>query len=98
MSGLDPKKPNPGADGFPGALAFLGDCTGCLGKNAFADTYYKQFAPRVGFAWASSEKMVIRGGYGINFAPPILDGFNFPYSAGFDGSESDQCSIARSVH
>lgn len=86
MSGLDPTVPNPGADGYRGALVFLGDCQGCIGRNAFADTYYKQFAPRVGFAWAANEKTVIRGGYGINFAPPILDGFDFPYTAGFDGS------------
>ena len=86
MSGLDPTMPNPGANGFPGALIFLGDCQGCTGRAAFADTYYKQFGPRVGFAWAQGNKMVLRGGYGINFSPPILDGFNFPYFAGFNGS------------
>ena len=51
QSGLDPNLPNPGADGYPGALAFLGDCQGCNGKGRFADPYYKQFSPRIGFAW-----------------------------------------------
>jgi hypothetical protein len=87
MSGLDPTKPNPGADNFPGAFVLLGDCAGCTGKGSFADPYYKQFAPRFGFAWARDDaKMVFRGGYGINFSPPILDGFNFPYTVGFNGS------------
>ncbi len=87
MSSLDPKRSNPGADGFPGALAFLGKCNGCVGKSAFADTYWKQFGPRVGFAWANEGRnLVVRGGYGINYSPPIQDGFEFPYTAGFNGS------------
>ncbi|MGI8786053.1 MAG: TonB-dependent receptor [Acidobacteriota bacterium] len=87
MSGLDPTKPNPGADGFRGALVFVGDCSACIGRNAFTETNYKQVAPRVGFAYAAmNNKFVLRGGYGINFSPPILDGFNFPYTAGFNGS------------
>jgi len=88
QSGLDPIMPNPGADGYPGAMVMLGNCQGCNGKGRFADPYYKQFAPRVGFAWTpgGSNRMVIRGGYGINFAPPIEDGSNYGYSVGFDGS------------
>jgi hypothetical protein len=87
MSSLDPTKPNPGADGFRGALAFLGKCSGCTGGRSFADTYWKQFGPRIGFAWANERRsMVVRGGYGINFSPPIMDGFSFPYTAGFNGS------------
>lgn len=86
MSSLDRNLPNPAAGGRPGALVFLGDCQGCTGKSGFADTYYRQLAPRVGFAYALNNKSVLRGGYGINFSPPILDGFAFPYQAGFNGS------------
>ena len=87
MSGLDPKKPNPGANNFPGALAFVGDCSTCIGSSSFGYTYYKQFAPRVGFAWSNSTStLVVRGGYGLNYSPPIMDGFDFPYSSGFNGT------------
>ena len=86
MSSLDPTMPNAAAGGLPGALAFLGDCQGCTGRSTFARTYYRQFGPRVGFAYAAADKLVVRAGYGINFSPPILDGFAFPYQAGFNGS------------
>ena len=86
MSGLDPNMPNPGADGFKGAFVVLGDGPGRTGYDNFAKTYYKQFAPRFGFAYAAGQKTVIRGGYGINFSPPIGDGFSWPYTQGFNGS------------
>jgi len=85
MSGLDPKKPNPGANGYPGALVFLGTCAQCNGKTAWTDIYYGQWSPRIGAAYAMSDKIVLRGGYGINYAPPILDGWAFGWWNGFDG-------------
>jgi hypothetical protein len=86
MSALDPTMPNPGADGYPGALAFLGDCPECNGKTRWADLYYGEWSPRVGFAYSPSQKMVLRGGFGINYAPPLLDGWAFGWFNGFDGS------------
>ncbi len=86
FSGLDPTKPNPGADGYPGALAFLGNCAECNGKSRWTDIYYGEWAPRIGVAYALSNKLVLRGGYGINYAPPILDNFGTDYFEGFDGS------------
>jgi len=83
LSGLDPTLPNPGADGIPGALTFLGDCPTCNGRSSFQDSYYRQFAPRLGLAYQATQKLVVRTGYGISYAPPIANGFPNP-STGFN--------------
>jgi len=85
MSGLDPNAPNPGADGYKGAMVFLGDCAQCNGKTRWADIYYGEWAPRIGFAYSVTDKIVVRGGYGVNYAPPLLDGWGFGWFNGFDG-------------
>jgi len=85
MSALDPTEPNPGADNYPGSLAFLGNCQGCTHTNAFQKTYYDEFAPRLGLAYQATRKMVWRGGYGISYAPPIANGWPGA-TAGFNSS------------
>lgn len=82
MSGLDMALANPAAGNRPGALAFVDD----LGRRGFQDTYYKQFSPKFGFAYALSEKMVFRGGYGINNTPAISNGFGFGGTLGYSGN------------
>jgi hypothetical protein len=84
MVGLDPNKPNPSAGNRPGALAYVDD----LGKKSFMNRYWKMIQPRFGFAYAVTPKMVVRGGYGINSTPPIVDGFSFPDTYGYNGSIS----------
>ncbi len=64
LSSFDPTLPNPGAGDRPGAIAFLGS-----GRSSFADTDYKSFGPRLGFAFAATSRTSIRGGYGIYYAP-----------------------------
>ncbi|HLN04340.1 MAG TPA: carboxypeptidase regulatory-like domain-containing protein [Bryobacteraceae bacterium] len=87
-SGFDPTLPNPGADGYPGALIFLSQ----LHRNSFQNTYWKGFGPRAGFAYQISPWMVLRGGYGINYSPPISNGFGLASIDGYDGSNNFQTS------
>ena len=39
----------------------------------FVNTDNKDFAPRFGFAWSPAKDWVVRGGYNVQFDPPILD-------------------------
>jgi len=84
MSGLDFSVANPGAANRLGALVFVDD----LGRKGFQDTYWKQISPKFGFAYALTDKMVMRGGYGINNTPTISNGFGFGGTLGYNGSIS----------
>src|SRR5215813_12361542 len=75
-------KPNPDAGNRPGALVFADE----LGKKGFQNKYLKMVSPRLGFAYKLTEKMVVRGGYGINANPFITSGFDTPGNLGYNGS------------
>jgi hypothetical protein len=87
-SGLDPTLPNPGAGNYPGALVFLSQ----LNRDSFQNTNWKEFGPRVGFAYGITSWMVMRGGYGINYSPPISNGFGLSSIDGYNGSNNFQTS------
>ena len=68
---LNPTATNP-ITGNPGALEFAGNWGGtggpnCNGCTSPVNTWRKNFAPRVGFAYALNSKTVIRGAYAIMF-------------------------------
>jgi hypothetical protein len=83
MTNMDPNTPNPGAGNIPGALVWAEDQQ----KKGFQNTNYKQLSPRLGFAYAFSPKMVIRGGYGINNMAPVTN-FSTPSTLGYNGTIS----------
>jgi len=66
---LDPKGANTNT-GNLGTLAFAGSGTGSYytGKSSPSSIWYKNFAPRVGVAYALDNKTVIRASYGMNYA------------------------------
>lgn len=78
---IDLTKPNAGAGNRPGALVFADE----LGQKGFHDKYLKMISPRLGFAYALSSKLVVRGGYGIN-ANPFVANFSTIGNIGFNGS------------
>ncbi len=70
--------------GVPGALVFGSTCNGC--NTAWADAYYKDIAPRIGFAYSPpwlDNKTVLRGGAGILYGPLQYDDFGGSMNAGY---------------
>ncbi len=73
FSSFDPTVPNDGAGNLPGSLVYAGKTGGpCIAdggaslcKSQFANTYYTNWEPRLGFAYSLNDKTVVRGGFGI---------------------------------
>jgi hypothetical protein len=84
---LDLTAPNALTPGTPGALDFGSGATG-------AKTYYKDFGPRLGFAYAPERlfglfpNTVIRGGYGIYYSALFYSDFGGSLTSGSTASPS----------
>ena len=66
-SEFDPNKPNPNANGYPGALIFAGEGEGREGKRSLIPGYYGSIAPRLSAAFSINPRTTIRGGVGRSF-------------------------------
>lgn len=83
--GFDRFAPNPAAGGRLGALV------GAPGTNYGPTSEYRglikpdysNFAPRFGFAYSVNNKTVVRGGYGLYYAPLLYNDFGRGGQAGF---------------
>ena len=84
MNSFDPSQINP-VSGTPGVVKFLG-------VNGYPSSPYptdwNNFGPRFGFAWkiAGSDKMVLRGGYGVFYSHPFDAGVPNVNALGFSTS------------
>ncbi|MFN0086589.1 MAG: carboxypeptidase regulatory-like domain-containing protein [Blastocatellia bacterium] len=67
FTSFDPNLADP-RSGLKGALAYLGDCAGCVKGNRFGEIDYSSFGPRLGLAWSMNQKTVLRVGYGMYYA------------------------------
>ncbi len=100
---IDPK------NGRPGALVFGTTCTDC--NTRWADTWYKDIAPRIGFAYSPASlqnKFVLRGGFSTLYAPlqysdfggSEITGYSVPTiqsSDGFDAAYAVDGGVKPSV-
>ncbi len=78
--------PDAAAGGLPGALVFG---TNCNCNTAWADTWYKDIAPRIGFSYVlpgTNNKLVLRGGGAIIYGPLQYNDFGGAMSFGFNQS------------
>jgi Carboxypeptidase regulatory-like domain len=89
---FSPTTPNTGAAGFPGSLVFAGKGSGRNGNvgETWAQTYYKDFEPRVGFAWSPSfmHNYVLRGSAGIYYGPLVYADFGQGTLQGFTANQT----------
>ncbi len=68
---LNPNIANPVIPGSMGALQFAGSHGGTgvsCGCSSPVDNYYKNFGPRLGFAFSANDKTVFRGGWGVLYS------------------------------
>ena len=71
-------------DDLVGQMVFVGTAGSKYGRHQ-APTQWKDFAPRIGFAWSANDKTVIRGGYGIVYQASALQAAGTSGGAGTDG-------------
>lgn len=62
--------------GLSGAYQFAGSCSACTGQRYFGSRSFRDWGPRVGFAYRAATNTTIRGGYGIFFAGDLFNGFS----------------------
>src|SRR5207244_9799279 len=87
QSVFSPTAANPLSPGQPGALIY--------GKNATgAKNYYKDFGPRIGFAWSPEfvRNTVLRGGYSIYYSQLTYSDFGMNLATGTTANPSFQSS------
>jgi hypothetical protein len=74
---FDPDTPNPAAGGRRGALVGAGGQGGLNAQyEGLAKPDYSNIGPRVGFAYSLNDKTVVRGGYGLYYAPIAYNDIN----------------------
>ncbi|HEV8368434.1 MAG TPA: TonB-dependent receptor [Pyrinomonadaceae bacterium] len=76
LRGFDPDTPNPAAGGRRGAIV------GAIGQGGLQAANFglvnpdrTNIGPRIGFAYSLNDKTVVRGGYGIYYAPVVYNDF-----------------------
>src|SRR5207253_823742 len=67
-SDFNPTRPNPGADGYPGALWFAGFGPGRENTRSLVPGWYGGIGPRLGIAYAANSKTTVRAGFGRSFS------------------------------
>ena len=67
-SDFNPTRPNPGADGYPGALWFAGFGPGRENTRSLVPGWYGGWGPRVSLAYAPDQKTTLRAGFGRSFS------------------------------
>jgi hypothetical protein len=71
---FSPTAPNAAAGNIPGALVFAGKGPGTINARTDIKGWYKGFGPRFGYSYQFNPSFVMRGSFGVYFAPPGFGG------------------------
>lgn len=84
LRGFDPDVANPAAGGRRGAFVGAIGQGGLQAENfGLVEPDRSNIGPRVGFAYSVNDKTVVRGGYGIYYAPVIYNDFGNSGALGY---------------
>ncbi len=74
-SSWSPEERDP-VSGLLGAYQFAGDCDVCTGSRYFGKPKrFRDWGPRIGFAYRALPKLTLRGSYGIMYEGDLFNGF-----------------------
>ncbi|MFB3777625.1 MAG: TonB-dependent receptor domain-containing protein [Bryobacteraceae bacterium] len=71
---FSPTTPNTRAGNILGALVFAGKGPGTINARTTIKPWRKGFAPRFGYVYQFTPRLVMRGSFGIYYAPPAFGG------------------------
>jgi hypothetical protein len=72
FASFSPTAPNAAAGNLPGALVFAGKGAGTIDARTTIQSWRKGFAPRFGYSYQFTPKLVMRGSLGTYYAPPTF--------------------------
>lgn len=75
--------------GMKGAVVFAGEGAGRTGRRTFVESDKTNFSPRIGGAYALTDRTSLRAGYGIFYGANVFNGFAaVPFARGFGGTNN----------
>jgi hypothetical protein len=87
LANFNPTLPDPNFGGRLGAVEYMGNGPGRTGRRNIFPSNWKDLGPTFGLAYRITNRVVMRGGYGISFTPEGF-GWTYPWWAGFNQTNS----------